>query len=116
MPSRWREAWRALLGRSPDRARYQKVILELRAQWVDLLIEIESTLEKLQAVDTRLRKRIERATAVGVAAAEPMPPQTPPEEMLPPKQRARLKARQRGLLGPGRAGNGRDDSQGESYQ
>lgn len=107
MPSRLKEAWRALLGRSPDRARYQKVILELRAQWLDLLVEIESTLEKLQAVDTRLRKRIERATQVGVAAVEAPPPQ-PPEEMLPPKQRARLKARQRGLLGPARAGNGRD--------
>ena len=107
MPSRWMEAWRALLGRSPDRARYQKVILELRAQWLDLLVEIESTLEKLQAVDTRLRKRIERATAAGVAAVEAPPPQ-PPEDNLPPKLRARMKARQRGLLGRGQGGNGPD--------
>jgi len=114
MPSRWREAWWALLGRSPDRARYQKVILELRAQWLDLLVEIESTLEKLQAVDTRLRKRIERATAAGVAAVE-TPPPAPPEESLPPKLRARMKARERGLLGRGR-GDGRDANVGEPIQ
>lgn len=101
MPNRFQEAWWALLGRAPDRARYQKVITELRAQWLDLMIEIDSTIEKLTAVDTRLRKRLERAEQRGVAAqAESNQAPPLPDSSMTPKQRARMKARMRGLIGP----------------
>lgn len=67
---RFRDAYRALRGQDANRLHYLKLTAQIRAEWAEILMAIDSTLEKLYAWDARDRKRKQREKRAESASAD----------------------------------------------
>lgn len=102
--SRLRDAWDGLLGRSQGRRKYQTRIAQIEAEWLDLLVSISDTLEKLNAWHQRIVQRDKRArraeSALGgdgdeTNGATPPAPVTAADRKTALRQRVAAAERQR---------------------
>lgn len=64
------DAWNTLLGRHSVQRKYQTRIAQIEAEWLDLLVSISDTLEKLNAWHQRIVQRDKRARRAEKAIEE----------------------------------------------
>lgn len=66
----FRDGWDSLLGRSVGQRKYATRVAQIEAEWLDLLVTISDTLEKLNAWHQRIVQRDKRARKAEAAIAD----------------------------------------------
>lgn len=69
---RIRDAWETLLGRDDTGIRREAALLRIETEWTAICTDIAATMESLNRLDARLKKREQRAAKK--AKDEPTPP------------------------------------------
>ena len=94
------DAWKSLWGRSSVQRKYATRVAQIESEWLDLLVSISDTLEKLNAWHQRIVQRDKRARKAeaaleenGAQAPAPVAPVTPHDRKA--ALRARISAQRK---------------------